>query len=187
VVHEEYVCRNIYQDIENFNAQDSDPSVSKYHISIANDLKTKEFLTQQITGLKEWHVIRLTRLNIIGWAISCYFLFHPDSFGHHAADEHVAFKHHDTKRSAYLEHLTHQPVYPINSLLFELGNRLQTYDVPCDISIDYADMATYFENICPWQPNNYPEIALERDFKNGVRVRQLLQAHQSIEQSLQSD
>jgi hypothetical protein len=50
--------------------------------------------------------------------------------------------------------------------------------------MDYADLATCFQHVLVWQPNDYPEIVWERDFKNGPRVMEILQAHQSIEQQL---
>jgi hypothetical protein len=176
VIQDQLNGRDIHQDINTGNG--------KYHICIANDLISKEKLIQQTKHLEEWHVIRLTRSDIISWAISCYFMFQKNSF---ATTTNPEFQHSGTQQSVYQEHLDQCPIYPLHLLLPEMGNRLQTYDVPCDVGIDYADMATYFENICPWRPNDYPEIVWERDFKNGALVKQILESHQRIEQSKQSD
>jgi len=176
VIQDQLNGRDIYQDINTGNG--------KYHIGIANDPESKEKLMQQTKHLEEWHVIRLTRSDIISWAISCYFMFQKNSF---ATTTNPEFQHSGTQQSVYQEHLDQCPIYPLHLLLPEMGNRLQTHDVPCGVSIDYADLATCFQYVCPWRPNDYPEIVVERDFANGVLVKQMLESHQRIEQSKQSD
>jgi hypothetical protein len=159
-----------------------DTSNGKYHICIANDPESKEKLMQQTKHLKEWHVIRLIRSDITSWALSCYFMFHKSSFGNQVTND-TKFLHSGTQQSVYQEHLDECPSYPLNLLYSQLGNRLQTYDVPCDVSMDYADLATCFQHVLVWQPNDYPEIVWERDFKNGALVREILEAHTKIEQA----
>jgi len=177
VIQDQLNGRDIYQDINTGNG--------KYHIGIANDPESKEKLMQQTKHLKEWHVIRLTRSDITSWAISCYFMFHKSSFSNQVTND-AKFLHSGTQRSVYQEHLDQCPSYPLNLLLYQMGNRLRTYNVPCDVCVDYADLATCFQHICPWRLNDYPEIILERDFKNGPRVREMLESCQSVEQSHQS-
>jgi hypothetical protein len=177
VIQDQLNGRDIYQDINTGNG--------KYHIGIANDPESKEKLMQQTKHLKEWHVIRLTRSDITSWAISCYFMFHKSSFANPVI-AHPEFLHNGTQQSVYQEHLDQCPIYSLHLLLHEIGNRLQTYDVPCDVSIDYADLATCFQHVLVWRPNDYPEIVWERDFKNGALVREMLESCQSVEQSHQS-
>jgi hypothetical protein len=174
VIQDQLNGRDIYQDI---NTGDG-----KYHICIANDLQSKEKLMQQTKHLEEWHVIRLIRSDIISWAISCYFMFQKNSFANPVI-AHPEFLHSGTQQSVYQEHLDQCPIYSLHLLLHEIGNRLQTYDVPCDVGIDYADLATRFQHVLVWRPNDYPEIVWERDFKNGALVREILEAHTRIEQS----
>jgi hypothetical protein len=164
---------DIYQDINTGNG--------KYYICIANDPISKEKLIQRTKHLEEWHVIRLTRSDIISWAISCYFMFQNNSFANPLI-AHPEFLHSGTQRSVYQEHLDQCPIYPLHSLLHEIGNRLQTYDVPCDVCIDYADLVTCFQHVLVWRPNDYPEIVWERDFANGALAKQILESHQRIEQ-----
>jgi hypothetical protein len=178
VIQDQLNGRDIYQDI---NTGDG-----KYYICIANDLQSKEKLMQQTKHLEEWHVIRLIRSDIISWAISCYFMFQKNSFANPVI-AHPEFLHSGTQQSVYQEHLDQCPIYSLHLLLHEIGNRLQTYDVPCDVGIDYADLATCFQHVLVWRPNDYPEIVWERDFKNGALVREILEAHTRIEQSLQAD
>jgi uncharacterized protein YcsI (UPF0317 family) len=177
VIQDQLNGRDIHQDINTGNG--------KYHICIANDLISKEKLIQQTKHLEEWHVIRLTRSDIISWAISCYFMFQKNSFANPVI-AHPEFLHSGTQQSVYQEHLDQCPIYPLHLLTMQMGNRLRTYNVPCDVCVDYADLATCFQHICPWRLNDYPEIILERDFKNGPRVREMLESHQLIEQSHQS-
>jgi hypothetical protein len=177
VNHDQVWGKNIYQE---FNT-----GTGKYHICIANDLISKTFLMGQANLFKEWHVIRLTRSDITNWAVSCYFMLQDNSFGDQVTDN-PKFKHNDTERSVYQEHLIQRPEYPIDSLVYFLSERSQTYDVPHHVCVDYADLATFFQHVWPWRPNDYPEIVWERDFKNGALVRQMLEAHTKIEQAYPS-
>jgi hypothetical protein len=174
VIQDQLDGRDIYQNINT--------DAGKYYICIANDPRSKEKLFQQPNRLKEWHVIRLIRSDITNWAVSCYFMLQKNSFGN-LSIKHPEFLHSGTQKSVYQEHLDQCPSYPLNLLLHQLGNRLQTYHVPCDVSMDYADLATYIGYGLTWRPNDYPEIVWEREFANGALVRQILEAHIKIEQA----
>jgi len=178
VIQDQLIGRDIYQDINT--------DAGKYHICIANDLLSKEKLMQQTKHLEEWHVIHLTRSDINSWAISCYFMFQKNSFGNPLIP-HPRFLHRGTQRSAYQDHLDQYPTYPLKLLTMQMGNRLRTCDMPYHVCIDYADLATYFGHVCPWRPNDYTGIDLERDFKNGPQIKQVLQAWQLTEQLLHTD
>jgi hypothetical protein len=172
VILDQLAGKNIFQDI--------DIADGKYHVCIANDIRSKEYLIKQKNHSNNWHVVRLNRADLTAWAVGCYFMFQKNSFATHVsgADD-IKFKHHGTKKIIYKEHLDAKGnfVYPLCQLRQELQNRSLTDEIPCDVCVDYADLKTYFGSICHWQPNGYPEFVLERDFKNGEKLKEILQEY----------
>jgi hypothetical protein len=179
VTHDQLNNKNIYQDM--------DTSGGKYRIYIANDTLSINHLMQQENYINNWYVVRMTRQDIDNWAVSNYFMFQQQSFGVLSWDQ-ATFKHNSTERSIYEEHFdtVEKPIYPLSELLGCLSCREKSYEISYNLSIDYNDLKNLVGVHPPWTPNDYPDIVLERDFKNGIELKKILEVYQSIEQLQQS-
>lgn len=145
-------------------------SSHKYKIAILNNFTPKFYLTNNHL-LSKWHVVHLTRADVVGHFISDWFWRINNGERRYPVPE---IKHHNTQQLSYRNNLTAPVEYDINLVIFWLQEQLINYHVPCDTRIDYSELAALETHRTKWLPNLYGDITLEDLVTNHAEIAALL-------------
>lgn len=143
---------------------------NKYKIAILNNFTPKFYLTNNEL-LQKWHVIHLTRVDLVGHFISDWFWrLHEGKRRYHVPE----IKHHNTDHKSYRDNITAPVEYDINMVIFWLQEQLINYHVPHNEQIDYSELAALETHNTKWMPNSYGDITLEDLVTNHAEIHALL-------------
>ena len=141
-----------------------------YKVAILNNFTPKFYLTDNEL-LSKWHVIHLTRTDLVGHFISDWFWrLHDGQRRYHVPE----IRHHNTDYAAYRSNMSDPVEYDINLVIFWLQEQLINYHVPADIRIDYNELASLETDKAKWMPNSYGDIKLEDLVTNHAEIYTLL-------------
>ena len=147
----------------------SQPS-DQYKIAILNNFTPKFYLTNNEL-LTNWHVVHLTRVDLVGHFISDWFWrLHDGKRRYHVSE----IKHHGTDHKSYRDNMSSPVDYDINLVIFWLQEQLINYHVPHNERIDYSELVALETDRTKWMPNSYGNITLEDLVINHAEIYTLL-------------
>lgn len=157
----------------------------EYQVAIINSVVAKNELIAHPDLTVNWHLIRLTRRDKIGWFRSwALFFLHEQS--EHNQGPSGPLQHHGTSQETYLQSLASLgPIKIDGEGIKHIGGNLSLHVlckmVPVDEEIDYDDLAALETQYTRWKANRYPEVALDRLFANWSELEPLLISWSSID------
>ena len=153
---------------------------SHYQVAIVNSVNAKTELLADPDLLDQWHVIRLTRRDKVGWMRSwALFFLHQASEVHGAG--HDRLLHHGTSSQAYIKSLHDSgPVELDPVVIKDIASNLCLHAlsqlIPADEEIDYDELPDLQSEHTWWKGNDYPDLPMQALFPGYDRIRPLLEA-----------
>ena len=149
----------------------------EYQVAIVNSVVAKTELIARPDLMTDWHVIRLTRRDKIGWFRSWALFFLHEHSEHQ--DMSGCLQHHGTAQETYLRSLDrHGPMQFDGLKVKSIGGNISLHVlaklVAVDEEIDYDDLPALASQHTHWKGNQYPQVDLNRFFTNWPEIEPLL-------------
>lgn len=152
-----------------------------YQVAIVNSVVAKNELIAHPEALAQWHVIRLTRRNKIGWFRSFgLFFMHEHSELNSTPEQRTSrLLHHGTPQEDYLDSLASQgpmiiDAQTVNQIGGNLSLHLLSKLVAVDVEVDYDDLPGMQSEHTWWKGNQYPDMAMDQMFADWSEIEPIL-------------